>query len=199
MHALWALVGGGPLSVEFHQALLDDDDPGFGPGAFGPPEMLATSIATIADKVVSLAADPAADVRLQVAIAATKLDGVDPLPVLLDVLAGSGDDPLMPHIVWQNLHPLLEEHGQRSSSWWPRNHYADSHAVTAHVPRAIDRVLACRDPRRVLALVDYAARKPQDHQATLSKCLAQLDGKAAKSRTIHSRTWPRCVRAWTRS
>ena len=29
MHALWALVGGGPLAVEFHQALLADADPGF--------------------------------------------------------------------------------------------------------------------------------------------------------------------------
>ena len=45
--------------------------------------------------------------KLQVAIAARKIEGLDPLPVLVEVLANAGDDKLIPHIVWQNLHPLL--------------------------------------------------------------------------------------------
>ena len=31
--------------------------------------------------------------------------------VLLEVLAAGGSDPVIPPIVWQNLHPLLERHG----------------------------------------------------------------------------------------
>ncbi len=61
--------------------------------------------------MVSLASDPDRDVQLQVAIAARKLEGVEPMPILLEVLSQCGDDVLIPHIVWQNLHPLLEEQG----------------------------------------------------------------------------------------
>ena len=40
-------------------------------------------------------------------IAAGKIKGLDPLPIWVEVLANSGDDELIPHIVWQNLHPQL--------------------------------------------------------------------------------------------
>ena len=61
----------------------------------------------IRDRVCKLARDPYLEVKLQVAIAARKSPDVDPVPVLVDVLLNSVD-PLIPHIVWQNLHPLLE-------------------------------------------------------------------------------------------
>ncbi len=35
--------------------------------------------------------------------------GVEAMPLLLRVLAHCGDDKLIPAIVWQNLHPLLED------------------------------------------------------------------------------------------
>ena len=54
--------------------------------------------------------------RLQVAIAARKIEGLEPLPLLVEVLANAGDDKLIPHIVWQNLHPLLGNAVGRSSS-----------------------------------------------------------------------------------
>ncbi len=90
MHALWALVGGGPLSVEFHQSLLENADPGIRAWGVRAAGNEKSPHATIADKVVSLASDPSPDVRLQVAIAARKLDGVDALPVLLTVLSRRG-------------------------------------------------------------------------------------------------------------
>ena len=51
--------------------------------------------------------DEVKEVLLQVAAASHKLEGLDPVETLVDVLAHSGDDALLPQIVWQNLHPLL--------------------------------------------------------------------------------------------
>ena len=58
-----------------------------------------------------MASDRAPDVRLQVAIAVRKIDGLDPLPPLIQVACTSRDDPLIPAIVWQNLLPLLDQRG----------------------------------------------------------------------------------------
>jgi hypothetical protein len=60
-----------------------------------------------------MAADSSPDVLLQVAIAAGKMNDLDRLAVWVDVLAHSGDDPLIPHIVWQNLHPELPAKTER--------------------------------------------------------------------------------------
>jgi putative heme-binding domain-containing protein len=112
MHALWALVGGGCLEPEFHLQLLGHSDPGFrawGVRAAGEFHHVAPAVRAA---VVGLAQDPAPDVRLQVAIAARKIDGVDPLPQLLQVARCSAKDPLIPAIVWQNLLPLLDARGR---------------------------------------------------------------------------------------
>jgi hypothetical protein len=50
-------------------------------------------------------------VQLQVAIASRKIENLDALPVLVDVLTHCGHDKLIPAIVWPNLHPLLETNG----------------------------------------------------------------------------------------
>ncbi len=57
----------------------------FAPGACGRPVTWGKSTPMIRDQVLKLASDPSPDVRLQVAIAATKIEDVDPLPTLLDV------------------------------------------------------------------------------------------------------------------
>ena len=53
------------------------------------------------------------DVRLQVVIASRKIEGIDAIPLLVKILADCGDDKLIPQIVWQNLHPLLENEGPK--------------------------------------------------------------------------------------
>src|SRR5690606_13349945 len=63
--------------------------------------------AELAAVCAKLAKDASPDVQLQVAIAATKLQLIDRLQCWVDILATSGDDPLLPNIVWQNLHPSL--------------------------------------------------------------------------------------------
>ncbi|MCA9202656.1 MAG: dehydrogenase, partial [Planctomycetales bacterium] len=108
MHALWALVGAGPLDAGFNLELLNSGDPSlraWGVRAAGNAGQVSDAVR---EKITSLATDESADVQLQVAIAARKIQGVDPLPLLVQTLVACGDDPLIPHIVWQNLHPLLE-------------------------------------------------------------------------------------------
>jgi putative heme-binding domain-containing protein len=109
MHGLWARVSIGPLEPGFHANLLSYNDPTFrswGVRAAGNMGKLDTKIR---DLVIDLAHDPSPDVRLQVAIAARKIEGVDPMRLLLDVEQISYEDPLIPRIVWQNLHPMLED------------------------------------------------------------------------------------------
>ena len=99
--------------------------------------------------VVKLARDPSPDVQLQVAIASRKIEGCDALPVLVDVLAHCGHDKLIPAIVWQNLHPLLETEAARFVELLRKatNGRASAPpAVATLLPRIVDRMLGAREP-----------------------------------------------------
>jgi putative heme-binding domain-containing protein len=147
LHALWSLVGTGQLSPEFHAALLKHDDATFrawgvrAAGNFGKAdESLTKSIAELVN-------DPAPDVRLQVVIAANKLEGLQALqaiPLLVEALAVAGDDKLIPHIVWQNLHPLLETGSGQFIAEVAKRDLAKSPQLAGIMPRAVDRILASK-------------------------------------------------------
>jgi putative membrane-bound dehydrogenase-like protein len=131
LDALHARLGSGPLGTEFHAKLLADSDPAvraWGVRAVGnaralPPterELRSTRDEVgrapvparevgrpIEEAVVALADDPSPDVALQVAIAARKLPTADAVRLLARVLRRPSDDGLIPHIVWENLHPTL--------------------------------------------------------------------------------------------
>jgi hypothetical protein len=101
----------------------------------------------IVEKVVSLANDESPDVRLQVAIAARKLIGVDEeqaIKIYVQVLAGAGDDKLIPHIVWQNLHPLLETHSSGFLAAVKQHDLKAAPALAKIMPRVTERILAAR-------------------------------------------------------
>ena len=92
------------------------------------------------DKTRSLATDASADVQLQVAITAGKEIGT-----LLHVLENCGEDKLIPQIVWQNLHPLLETRSAEFVEQLRKNNRLKSKGVMAILPRVIDRVLASKE------------------------------------------------------
>lgn len=142
LHAMWALIGSGYQDLSFHLSLLRDKDPIFrawGARAIGDTRVVN---AGALDDLRSLAKDESPDVRLQAAIAAPKLSDFDPLPVLVDVLAHAGDDKLIPHIVWQNLHPMLETQPDAFLAELERIDFEKSPAVAAILPRAAERILA---------------------------------------------------------
>jgi len=105
-----------------------------------PPE----SLEAVRAKMLSLTRDKSPEVQLQVAVACTKLEGVDPLPVLVDLLAYSGDDPLIPHIVWQNLHPLLEDRSTEFLTLVKKHDLSTAPNLKKILPRATQRIIAAK-------------------------------------------------------
>jgi putative membrane-bound dehydrogenase-like protein len=179
MHALWSLVGSGPLDVEFHQKLLRHADAAFrawGVRAAGNQRKIEPPIR---EQVVSMIDDPSPDVLLQVAIAARKLEGVDALALLYQVLMKAGDDKLIPHIVWQNLHPLLETNSGRLLAMVRKVKLTDQPNVAAIMPRVVERVLGRTDPDAtpIAELVEFLALGEGADPALAGKCLAMLAGK----------------------
>jgi putative heme-binding domain-containing protein len=109
MHALWAAIGADLLGSDFHLALLNHADPTFRAWAVRAAGNAGHAKPQVRDKILKLVHDPSPDVTLQVAIASKKLASFDPLSVLFEVLSGCQDDPIIPHIVWQNLLPVLDD------------------------------------------------------------------------------------------
>ncbi len=145
LHALWALTNDF-YSRPFYHDLLSHKDPTFRAWAVRllGNERITPPSGPALKELLALAHDPSPEVKLQVAIAARKLKGVDPLPVLVEVLANAGDDPLIPHIVWQNLHPLL---ATRSGDFLAEVKKYDLKATSSLaqiMPRVTERILAAK-------------------------------------------------------
>jgi len=112
LHALWALLGGQVVSPELATKLLTEADSSVRAWGVRTIGSLHSDRADLAQQCVALAQDPAPDVLLQVAIAAGKLQHIDPLKTWVTILASCGSDPLIPHIVWQNLHRRLPKESE---------------------------------------------------------------------------------------
>jgi putative heme-binding domain-containing protein len=177
MHALWALLGAGELDADFHQKLLDHDEPAYRAWAVRAAGNQGKVRAPIRARVAELAKDRSRDVLLQVAIAAGKLDGVDPIPVLVEVLARCGDDRLIPAIVWQNLHPLLEDKAGRLLEVIRQRGATPNLGLI--LPRAVDRILAARKPQPAV-LADLFALATSGKHADTTTARQVLGVLAAK-------------------
>ncbi len=103
-----------------------------------------------AEQIFALRNDPSPRVRLQVAIAAAKQESIPTIPTLVAVLAQAGEDPLVPRIVWQNLHPLLEKQTAEFVAEVEKLNAAGSEGLPKPViellPRAADRILSTGKP-----------------------------------------------------
>ncbi len=176
MHGLWALISAAPLEPGFHFRLLSAKDPAFCAWGVRAVGNMRKVDASVSERVVGLARHASPDVRLQVAIAARKLEGVDPLPVLLDVERSSLGDPVIPPIVWQNLHPILEERQHEIADRLEQRGGEDS-SFSPLAPRAIDKLLASAkaDPH-VIGLLLRQCFWTED-------CLDAVDVLAARFRT----------------
>ncbi len=178
MHALWARVSCGPLGAEFHQKLLAHADAGFrawGVRAAGNEHRVD---AAVCDKVLGLVKDPSPDVLLQVVIAAGKLDGINPLPVYAEALQRCGNDRLIPVIVWQNLYPRLEDHGEEflGQLFGPGKRIA---SAAEFLPRVLDRLLGRREFEAIpaAALVGTLVEGPHADPEAARRCFGLLAKK----------------------
>jgi putative membrane-bound dehydrogenase-like protein len=179
MHALWSLIGTGRLNAAFHEKLLAHKDSAFRAWAVRAAGNFGKVETAIRDKVLSLATDEARNVQLQVAIAARKLEGVEPFGVYLRVLDACGDDKLIPPIVWQNLHPLLEDKADAFLALAEKSDLSKAVNLKALMPRVIERLLGRRnaEPAAMVKLYSlFTTGKSAD--ATMAHvCLFALLGK----------------------
>jgi putative heme-binding domain-containing protein len=184
LHALWALIGGGPLDPTFHAALLAHPDATFRGWAVRAAGNEGRCDPAVRNALVRLARDPSPDVQLQVAIASRKVDGVDALATLVDVLNHCGQDKVIPSVAWHNLHPLLESDGGRFVTILNKAPQAPP-ATQALLPRVVERVLSASnvDARVVAQLVEYARRHaPVQMPACVAAVSAKLDGMSGGTR-----------------
>jgi glucose/arabinose dehydrogenase len=140
LHALWTLIGSGALDEAFHDQLFTHKDPTVRAWAVRAAGNQASLSEGLRSRVLAAAKD-APPVQLQVAVAATKIEGLDPLATWIEVLKYSGDDPLIPHIVWQNLHPQLESESGRFLELAKKN-LKDTPNLAKLMPRVLDRITA---------------------------------------------------------
>jgi putative membrane-bound dehydrogenase-like protein len=177
LHALWTMISSGPLTKETLRSLLSADDPlirAWGVRAAGNQQK---ADAEIVQKLRELTADRSPDVKLQVAIAARKVVGLDPMTTLVAVLANAGDDKLIPHVVWQNLHPLLEENTAAFLSAAKQPEFLKSPHAAEFLPRAAERILGRKefDASPVANLIEITRdAAPKDAQRLLALLSAKV-------------------------
>jgi putative heme-binding domain-containing protein len=174
IRALWALTGSGPLDDAFHQQLLSHREPAFRAWGIRAAGNMGKVSEPVRRQIVAAAHDPSADVRLQAAIAARKLSGIDTVPLLIDVLDHSGEDRLIPHIVWNNLQPLLENRGRQIAHELASKSLEHNASFREIAPRTFERLLASKTidggALRELLVATLEAENP----AAARECLQML-------------------------
>jgi putative membrane-bound dehydrogenase-like protein len=173
LHLLWAFLGSDTMDIDMALTLMRHHDATFRAWGVRGFTLRSNQYANYSKQIAPFAKDPSPDVKLQVAIAARKLGDIDPIPVLLDILAHCGDDKLIPHIVWQNLHPLLASNPQGFLR--ALNGRAIEGNVAEMMPRIVDRLLAVKDlsPETLSGLVVSLGSGKKSAQAC-GKCLETL-------------------------
>ncbi len=176
LHALWAMAGTGSLSPEFHEKLLAHSDASFRAWGVRMAGNMGQIADTLRQRIVQMTGDSSPDVQLQVAIAARKISGVDALPLLIDVLSRCGTDPLIPHIVWHNAHPMIERDPMHFVHLLTQKDFLARPGVARMTPLAVDRMLAIKNADPAAAGAFFAALLIEDaaDQTTVSQCLQTL-------------------------
>ena len=171
MHALWAVIGSGPLRTEFHQRLLSSVNPtlrSWGIRAAGNMGQVARPIRS---RLETMVYDHSPDVQLQLAIASRKIDGLDPLPILTKIAATCGHDKLIPYIVWPNLHPLLSDQARQFQELYRHVDLSRAPGLKRITPRAVDRLV---DADRLETAVDLIRQVAREDVEIAQQGLAEL-------------------------
>lgn len=146
MHALWVAVGSERMDPEFLAKLLAHPDAGYRAWGVRAAGNLRKVSDAIRERVDSMASDPSPDVQLQVTIAAHKIEGLDAMSQWTRALASCAQDKLIPHVVWQNLHPTLEHRAGDFAGALKDLNLNSASGFVAVLPRALDRILASSKP-----------------------------------------------------
>lgn len=143
MHASWALIGGGAVSDQVLLGWMASSDPTVRSWGVRTAGQQRAQSQAVREKLATLAADGDARVRLQVAIAAPKLHADHrSTDLLLNVLAASEPDPILPSVVWQNLQPRLVRDQALVVDAIKRGKQSPNRLLFAMGPRVASRLLA---------------------------------------------------------
>ena len=98
------------------------------------------------------------------------------MQTLLTILKQDQNDDLIPHIVWQNLHPLLEQHSLAAVDYIRDEKLNQVASVRAILPRMVDRILGrnTNDPEPVAAILGLLIDGESPDLKTASQCLQYL-------------------------
>ena len=175
LHALWTLLGSGPLDSAFHLKMLAHSDPTFRSWGVRAAGNFGDVSPAIREKVAALARDASPDVQLQIVIASRKIKSFDALPAINDVLVHCGHDKTIPSIAWNNLHPLLEAEGARFVSIITSQERL-SPALTTLSPRIVERMLSAHelDAPSVAALTKFIAARDTERARD---CLSAISSR----------------------
>jgi putative membrane-bound dehydrogenase-like protein len=188
MHALWTLVGAGRLAPDFHLRLVFHEDSAVRAWAVRAAGNMGKVDEGVLCKLIALTHDKSPDVKLQWAIAARKVEKIDPLSTLLDVLREAGDDKLIPHIVWQNLHPLLETQSDKFLERLKADGLNPN--LAGLMPRVVDRLLAAPkvDPGIIGSLLKAVAEKspPVNAQQLMATLAAKVQAGEIQGKQLAS-------------
>lgn len=174
--ALFLICSQDQIDPVIHEEMLKHEDPLVRSWGVRAVSGLKSLDNLIQARAADLARDSSLDVQLQVAIAARKLDPEDPTGLLLDVLSNCGDDKLIPHIVWQNLQPHLEDGAatfvDRVAQRGPRQQTNFGQIL----PRVVERILARKkfDAAPVARLIELLILGEHRDVTSAQQCLAVL-------------------------
>jgi putative membrane-bound dehydrogenase-like protein len=142
LHALWTMISMRNLDHRFLLGLTQHADPTFRAWAVRAAGDSATVAESLRRRIENMASDTSPEVLVQVAIAARKIQGLDAMPVLIQVLDHSGKDQVLHKIVWQNLHPLLANGARRFLELITNLKSRQAAWLIEILPRAAERILA---------------------------------------------------------
>lgn len=110
LNSFWARISASPVPDSFLNRVLRLQEPELKAWAVRAAGNQRVTAPDIRQLITELRHDSDPHVRMQVAVTTSKLNEAAAVPILTDILATANSDPLMPRILWQNLHPLLKSH-----------------------------------------------------------------------------------------
>jgi putative heme-binding domain-containing protein len=125
--------------------------------------------------IATMIDDPSPDVALQAVVFVAKRRFFANLFPLLHAVQSCGDDKLIPHIVWQNVHPMLED--KDTAQYFVECMAGDgkplSPGLQRMMPYLIERLLARRDkdPKPIAALFALLADGKSANEEGARRCL----------------------------
>lgn len=141
MECLWALIGMRRMDEPFIVELLADPNPSIRRWAVHAAAERRDASADLFRELAARGMDDDAAVRLAVAIASGRIDHASSFDLLRAVMSHPDEDRLIPHIVWENIHPRIHTDAAPLAEFLETADLAEQPIANALAHRAVELVL----------------------------------------------------------